>query len=302
MKNKKMYYLCTTNEYSVIELTQEEREKSFRNVTIEELQKNGVVYLTKLPDIDFSNIEYNESINSKGVVKSNKLSDLIQDFLYGFDEYEITEGVDEDEYDEKVEEREFKLCDKYFILRMDLKSRKMSIVNSKEIENTINIVDARIMNAMLDKYRNSNREKTSTIHPDYLVLFQKQVLKCFGTNTKGYIYFSNQNTQEKWNVNIVDGNVVMGINEEQNNIFPEILIELYEEGTVCSTRIFTEQKIDGLTATEIYSFVIYPDCEIENVPHDKLFEAYTTHHETGKPIESEPNVIYCDIFGGKTIN
>lgn len=301
MKNKKMYYLCAINEYSVIELNQEEREKSFRNTNYEHLKNNGVVYLTNLPDIDFSSVKYSDDIRSNDVIKNNKLSDLVEDFLYDFDGDEETEEDDDDSFDEKMDARELALVNDYFIIRMDLKSKKMSIVNSKEIKNTIEIVENRIMNSMLSDYMQVS-QKTSSIHPDYLVIFQKQILKCFGNNTKGYIYFANENTQERWDVNVVDGKVVMGINEEQNEAFPQILIELYEEGTVCNTRIFTQQKIDGLTATEIYSFVLYPDCEIENIPHDKLFEAYTTHHETGKAIESEPNVIYCDIYGGKTIN
>lgn len=302
MKNKKMYYLCMMDDHHFNQLNQEEREEEFRNVTIQELKENGVVYLTNLPDIEFSSVSYCDSIKDGDVVKNNKLSDLIENFLYDFDGDEETEENDLDVFTKKLEDREVQLCSQYFIMRMDLKSKKMSIVNTKEIKNTIKLVDERIDNFFINEFLSQEEEKTSTIHPDYLVLFQKQVLKCFGTNTKGYIYFSNENIQERWDVNIVDGNVVMGINEEQNEAFPKILIELYEEGTVCNTRIFTQQKIDGLTATEIYSFVMYPDCEIENIPHDKLFEAYTTHHKTGKAIESEPNVIYCDIYGGKTIN
>ena len=40
----------------------------------------------------------------------------------------------------------------------------------------------------------------------------------------------------------------------------------------------------------------------QNLEEENKKEEESAFDKTGKAIESEPNVIYCDIYGGKTIN
>jgi|ERR1035437_3649110 hypothetical protein len=129
MKNKYLYYICPIQPSS-FQFEIEDLE-CYTNITIETSKKLCIQYITDVPDEDGST-SFCDDINNHEVLKFKKLSELIHDFLF---RYEYDEDSDEDFDISKTTDDRFKLlCEGYFVMRMNIETKKQSYVSIDKIK------------------------------------------------------------------------------------------------------------------------------------------------------------------------
>jgi len=161
MKKKHYYYLCSTD--ALIDDT----EYALTNATEEYVKIIGLKFFNRIPYLEES---YREDYKDKEVIKYKKLSQLVEDFIFTFNDGQYDHPLDKDidrvlaldellgvhdlEDDDELEEdeqsiitlRASELIDQdYLILRLDKRTGKFSFVDSDEIRESVGLVLSRHM-------------------------------------------------------------------------------------------------------------------------------------------------------------
>ncbi len=296
-KVKKTFYLCSIDEFSKDLMDMEDEEDlayMIDDSDEDELKSHGIIFLNDIPDTNEEIHSWNDTMKDPSVLRYRKLSDLIMDYMTGFEGAEELYESDNDTIDNTLFKREANLGDKYFVVGVNNATNRIALVKKETLISCTNTLNR---NHRVNKLSNT---PSSEIPDNYYEKFNEQVLKCMGAFEKGTMLFSSDYRSDRWDVNNQNNIIKMGVDENQNIFFPARLINMYCEDTVCTLRVFTNERIGNLPAIELYIFIIKSDYSIENIKHEDVLLAYTTNAKTGKKIEVEPNVIYCDIFGGKS--
>lgn len=296
-KVKKTFYLCSIDEFSkdILDIQDEDDLVYMINDSDEEdLKSKGIIFLNEIPDTDEEINSWNDSMSDPSVLRYRKLSDLIMDYMTGFEGAEELYESDDDTINNILVKRENSLGDNIFVIGVNNLTKRISLVKK---ETLIACTNSLHRNHRVNKLSNT---PASEIPDNYLEKFNEQVLKCMGNFEKGTMLFYSDYRNERWDVNNKNNTIKMGVEESQNMFFTARLINLYCEDTVCTLRVFTNEKIGTLPAIELYIFVIKNDYTIQHIKHEDVLLSHTTDNRTGKKIEVEPNVIYCDVFGGKS--
>lgn len=297
IKVKKTFYLCSIDEFSKDSLDIEDEDDLVYMIDDsdeDDLKNNGIIFLNEIPDVDEEIHSWNDNMNDISVLRYRKLSDLIMDYMTGFEDAESLYESDENIINETLTKRENSLGDKFFVIGVNNLTKRIALVKK---ETLISCTNSLHRNHRVNKLSNTS---PSEIPDNYLEKFNEYVLKCMGTFKKGTMLFYNDYRNERWDVNNENNIIKMGVDENQNIFFPARLINFYCEDTICTLRVFTNEKIGNLPAVELYIFIIKSDYTIQTIKHEDVLLSHTTDNKTGKKIEVEPNVIYCDIFGGKS--
>ncbi len=296
-KVKKTFYLCSIDEFSKDLMDMEDEEDLayiIDDSDEDELKSHGIIFLNDIPDTDEEINSWNDNMKAPSVLRYKKLSDLIMDYMIGFEGAEELYEGDDNTIDNVLLKREANLGDKYFVIGVNNSTNRIALVKKETLIACTNTLHR---NHRVNKLLNT---PASEIPDNYHEKFNEQVLKCMGNFEKGTMLFYSDYRSDRWDVNNQNNVVKMGVDENQNIFFPARLINMYCEDTVCTLRVFTNERIGNLPAIELYIFIIKSDYSIENIKHEDVLLAHTTDNKTGKKIEVEPNVIYCDIFGGKS--
>lgn len=130
MKNKYLYYICPIQPSS-FEFEIEDLE-CYTNITIETSKKLCIQYITDVPDEDGSTA-FCDDINNHEVLKYKKIHELIHGFLF----YHKYDG-DANDISEITDDRFKLLCEKYFIMKMNIETKNLSYVSIDKIEDCFN--------------------------------------------------------------------------------------------------------------------------------------------------------------------
>ncbi len=299
-KKKFLYYICL-QESTIMDSKNKHVEvdrDTLVDVTEQDLEKYSFAYVLSVPEFD-TTVGYSMYLENKKLLKFKKLSDLIDEFVFSMDYEEIVPDDAEDVgayIDFEIEDRIDKLCDEYFVMKMDVKTKRLTYVDSDIIRNCIHSMREPHVEFKFERFTNS---KPDSIDVDYMGIFTEYLDKCFGKNKSGVITFISERYGLECDISKTDKTYFFGIDENQNELFKKRLFDLFSGISSCTLRVFTDNIVNKIPIKEIYGFVLVPDFTIKNVNYLEIKDSYTTHHGTGQKIEPEKNVVYCDVDGNR---
>jgi hypothetical protein len=289
MKKKKYTYYICYQEDSVSPIEDElELEEEF---TEEDLLNRDVKFL-----IDASQGEvysYSDSRKDSDVYKNNKLSELIDDFIFDvdIDPEEIEEMVDE--FMGEVDDRLNFLLDELMVFRYDPSMKLFKFIPGSAVMKCFD----QVMDNSISKSSVISGPK-STISSDYIQKFTKFLDLCFTEKaTGGILTVSTKYEDIVWDVKKVDGEYFFGLNEQHNTLFGEKLADYFLNKSAGVLRVFTNQMVNNIPVKELYGFVLLEDTQIINIDYLELKECQT--NVKGGILLPEPNIVYCDLNGNK---
>lgn len=290
MKNKKYTYYICYQEDSVLPIDDElvEFEEEF---TEEELLNRDIKFL-----IDASEGEvysYSDSRKDSGIYKNNKLSELIDDFIFDVD-------IDPEEIEEMVEEFMGEVDD-----RLNFLLDSLIVFRYSSITKSFKMIPASAVKKCFDQVMDNSISKSSvisgpksTISSDYIQKFTKFLDLCFTEKaTGGILTVSTKYEDVVWDVKKVDGNYFFGLNEQHNTLFSEKLADYFLNKSAGVLRVFTNQMVNNTPVKELYGFVLLEDTQIININYLELKECQT--NVKGGIVLPETNIVYCDLSGNK---
>ena len=267
MKKKKYTYYICYQEDSVSPIEDElELEEEF---TEEDLLNRDVKFL-----IDASQGEvysYSDSRKDSDVYKNNKLSELIDDFIFDvdIDPEEIEEMVDE--FMGEVDDRLNFLLDELMVFRYDPSMKLFKFIPGSAVMKCFD----QVMDNSISKSSVISGPK-STISSDYFQKFTKFLDLCFTEKaTGGILTVSTKYEDIVWDVKKVDGEYFFGLNEQHNTLFGEKLADYFLNKSAGVLRVFTNQMVNNIPVKELYGFVLLEDTQIINIDYLELKECQT---------------------------
>ena len=289
MKKKKYTYYICYQEDSVLPIEDElEFEEDF---TEDDLFNHDIKFLIGASEGEV--YSYSDSRKDSDIYKNNKLSELIDDFIFDvdIDPEEIEEMMEE--FMDEVDDRLKFLLDELMVFRYDPSMKLFKFIPGSAVMKCFDQV-------MDNSINRSNRdfEPKSTISPDYLQKFTSFLDLCFTEkSTGGILTISTKYEDVVWDVKKVDDNYFFGLNEQHNALFPAKLVNYFLGKSAGILRVFTNQTVNNLPVKELYGFVLLEDTQIINLDYLELKECHT--NVKGGILLPETNVVYCDLNGNK---
>lgn len=334
--SKFKYYLSTINivgeDRSDIILNIKEKITELKNVDLKVFIDYDVIFNSEIPDINGGSMCI-DNINDNRILKYPNLSTLIEDFVFGYDEF-----IDDDEVEEEIKENPFDvdeeingridlLLTQFLILRKNIKSNKYSIVSDSEIINCFNKYQENIMEMSLPE--NIEFEESDEFSQEFENLIKEiesLIEKDFGrlTVTSGisndiYEFAVFKKDGELHNKMIKEK---IKFNEDIHNDIFMFEIDLNELKKLMQYTLNNNTGIGIILRTPISDVSVFDD-KNKNKPLMKLYgvgvynhndkftlnkfnanellKACTINARTGEPITPEKNVIYCGFEDGDVI-
>jgi hypothetical protein len=178
-----------------------------------------------------------------------------------------------------------------FVFRLNLETDIVTYVDNEMIKESIQ----KSINYEDDFSFSQNDYSNIELDEEYFNLFIDNLKKSFGKNTIGVLSFSNGHA---WDVKFENDKFFFGIDEKYNEIFPFKLMSYFSQSTGCLLRVFTNQKVDNLPVKELYGFYLVGE-GMFNSNYLELKESCEIDNNSGKRLEPEPNILYCDLEGNK---
>lgn len=282
-KKKFLYFICSREEGDL------NLDDDFldRKLTIDELIENDFNFVIEY-NVDDSLVT--DDFENPDILKSKKLINVINNFVFDSGDLE-EEFVHQEEMDFIFTERVDLLFQEVFIFRLHLKTNAVTYVDNEMIKESIqkSINYEEQFSFGLEDYSNMELDE------DYYALFIENLKKCFNKNKEGILSFSNGNY---WDVKYENDEFFFGLDEKQNELFPNQVIRYFLNDTGCIVRVFTNQNVDDIPVKELYGFFLTRE-GMFNSNYLDLKDSCEIDSFTDEKIEPEPNILYCDLEGNK---
>jgi hypothetical protein len=285
MRKKFKYYLAT-NEQSVIEIEDLENSEKY---SYKELKKLGIQFYCEIPDINGSG-SYCDDINYYEVLTYNKLSELIEDYLYSFD----IENMEN--FNSIAGERINNLIFETIILKQDLEiksPKKYSIVESSIVANCLNqimgteareIDNINIIN-FEEKYLEFTKKVESLIEKDFAHLSAASDV------TYDFVISKKQKND------IITFEYENGYDEFKKFIKQTLLFNKVVGCTLSTNLSKYNKQINKSPIKKVYGFILYlnnnDEFEIKQSTSKEVLDSYTINSATNEKIEPDKETIYC---------
>ena len=323
MKNN-VYYLCQLSDNAIDDF--ESNYEMFideEKFDYEDLQNLELVYLTEIPDVH--NSSYCDNINSKEVLKYDKLLDLINDYIFGGeDDDEDDEGetndIDDsdDEWDED-DELEDKRLDKllgdipeYHILRYNTKTKKYSIVTQEQIDNCIEsgIPTNNAFEKKTTEINLQNFEEVFSIFIDKIESltgeFGSMITACADEEGRVYNFVIMKDKSQAYKDYIKNARLAYKKPTKSGFIYEcgfenfknFVLFNLtFGRNIGCTFRVFLSGFEAGkIPLKKIYGFSMLPmksGLEIEQLEAKEILSCYSFDSKTKEILPPSKDLIYC---------
>jgi hypothetical protein len=318
------YYLSTINvdNEKRIELISEYKKQinQYKNVELKSFVDSEFIFNCEIPDIEGGSMCV-ENINENRVLTYHNLSSLIEDFVFGYDDYfDEEEDLDEDPFDvdDEINIRFDLLLNYFIVLRKNIKTNKYSIVSESEVINCFNKYQENIMESALPaNIEFEESEEFSTDFDNFIKEIENLVEKDFGrltvTSGVGEVYeFALFRKNGELHNTMLEKKIEFSENVHNDNFLFEIDLNNFKKfaqhsfatnsgvGIILRTPIsegsvFDNKNKDKLLV-KLYGFGIYlvnDKLTVNRFKANDLLKACTVNAETGEPIQAEKNVIYC---------
>jgi hypothetical protein len=271
-----------------------------KEIKLKDFIKSGFNFLIEYFD---GETLYTNDLKDKFLMKSSKLKNIIHDFVFDFEPTDYLDILIDDDSDDFSDDEVTEIIADVLNDRINKLLHDLHVIRYNKSNKTLKIINNDKIIDLLDEifHKNANSVQLNEKSDDVYNEFNNLIGKCMGNNENAIITFNSLDTLPKtfnYDVKKNDNTFYYGIDDNNNDYFPYLLTNFSKGLGSFIVRVFTKQYVNDLPVKELFGF-INKNGTFDNIDSDSLNEMCNTDNQTGKKLQPEINVVYCDLNGNR---